>query len=415
MSSPVRSDAPLPAPGRPVPKLLRRTDGKLVAGVAGGLADHLGVSVAAVRVTFALLTGISGVGLLLYAAFWAVVPQAPSQRLGPPRADRTQLLLYAAFSLGLLLALRQVGVVGSNAAVLPLVVVAAGAALIWRQADESQRRSWSRLAGRLPWRGLLAEERHARVVGAVRLVAGALLVVAGLIGFLAFNHELAATRDGLIATGVILGGVAVVTGPWWWRTWTELADERRERIRSQERADLAAHVHDSVLHTLALIQRQADDPREVARLARGQERELRSWLYRPTGSPDERLAAALEQAAAEVEDSYAIQVEVVVVGDCAVDDRLRGLVQAAREAMVNAGRHAKVDSISLYAEVEDDEVSVFVRDRGRGFDPEEVPADRHGIAGSIVARMERHGGRSSLRSAVGEGTEVRLHMTRSAT
>jgi signal transduction histidine kinase len=163
-----------------------------------------------------------------------------------------------------------------------------------------------------------------------------------------------------------------------------------------------------VLHTLALILRNASDVKTVQRLARGQERSLRNWLYKPTASPTERLAAALEQAAAEVEDTYAISVEAVVVGDRETDERVGALVAATREALVNAARHAKVQTVSLYAEVEPEQISVFVRDRGAGFDPSTVEDHRHGVRGSIIGRMRRHGGRAEIRSAPGDGTEVRL-------
>jgi signal transduction histidine kinase len=172
-------------------------------------------------------------------------------------------------------------------------------------------------------------------------------------------------------------------------------------------------VHDQVLHTLALIQRHADDAGSVLRLARGQERSLRGWLYRPTGSPSERFAAALEQVAGEVEDAYGITVETVVVGDADHDERVAALVAATREALVNAGRHANVASVSLYAEVEAEALTVFVRDRGVGFDPSTVDEDRHGLHGSIIGRMERHGGTAQVRSAPGEGTEVQLRIQRS--
>jgi signal transduction histidine kinase len=211
---------------------------------------------------------------------------------------------------------------------------------------------------------------------------------------------------------VLLVGVAVVVAPYLWRIGNDLRDERLERIRSQERAEIAAIVHDQVLHTLALIQRNAEDAREVNRLARSQERELRNWLYKPTASPTARIAAALEAAAAEVEDTFAVSVDAVVVGDCDVDDRLLPIVHAAREAMVNAGKHAKVSTVSLYAEVEPEQVSVFVRDRGAGFDLSSVDEDRHGVRGSILGRMKRHGGTAEIRSAPGEGTEVRLTMRR---
>src|SRR5262249_31727897 len=183
-------------------------------------------------------------------------------------------------------------------------------------------------------------------------------------------------------------------------------DEREGRVREQERAELAAMIHDQVLHTLALIQRNSGDTKSVLRLARGQERSLRNWLYKSSASPSERFSAALEQISAEVEDTYAIAVETVVVGDLDldVDEPVAALVAAAREALVNAGRHAKVNTVSLYAEVEPDRISAFVRDRGVGFDPKVVDDDRHGVRGSIVGRMLRHGGKAEIRSESGVGT-----------
>jgi len=239
------------------------------------------------------------------------------------------------------------------------------------------------------------------------------LAVAGVALLLLLSGQLGAARNAMLAILVVLVGVTVITGPWWYRLAADLTTERRERIRSQERAELAAHLHDSVLQTLALIQRHVDSPREVARLARGQERELRAWLYRPDVRRQSRFAAALEGVSAEVEDAYAVQVETVVVGDADMDDRIAAVVQATREALVNAARHAEVTTVSLYAEIEPDGVSVFVRDRGVGFDSEAVPGDRHGLAGSIIGRMERNGGTAAVRSTPGAGTEVELTMARS--
>jgi signal transduction histidine kinase len=216
--------------------------------------------------------------------------------------------------------------------------------------------------------------------------------------------------NGVIFALVGLVGVGVVVAPLLWRTFNQLRAEREGRIREQERAEVAAMIHDQVLHTLALIQRNSTDIKEVQRLARGQERSLRNWLYKPTASPTERFAAALEQAAAEVEDTYAIEVETVVVGDTECDEAVAALVAAAREALVNAARHAGVETVSLYAEVEADELSVFVRDRGAGFDIDTVEESRHGVRGSIIGRMKRHGGWAEIRSAPGDGTEVRLTM-----
>jgi len=204
-------------------------------------------------------------------------------------------------------------------------------------------------------------------------------------------------------------GIAVITGPWWMRLVAQLSEERTERIRSQERADIAAHLHDSVLQTLALIQRNAASPREVSRLARGQERELRTLLYGDRAASGQ-LADKLRRHAGEIEDGYAVKVDVVVVGDIELTDDLAALVAAAREALVNAAKHSQSTAISLYAEVEPGAVHVFVKDRGVGFDPADVASDRQGVRGSIEGRMERHGGTARIISSPGEGTEVRLMM-----
>jgi signal transduction histidine kinase len=195
----------------------------------------------------------------------------------------------------------------------------------------------------------------------------------------------------------------------------DLTAERSARIREQERAEVAAHVHDSVLHTLTLIQRHVDDPREVARLARSQERELRGWLYRPVRTTAETMTSALERVAAEVEDAHGVTVETVVVGDCPLDESLAAVRDAAREALVNAAKYAPDSAISLYAEVEPGQVTVFVRDRGPGFDVDAVPDDRLGLRESVVGRMARHGGTAVVRSVIGDGTEVQLGMPRTTT
>jgi signal transduction histidine kinase len=208
----------------------------------------------------------------------------------------------------------------------------------------------------------------------------------------------------------------LVFGPWFVRLARSLASERSERIRSEERADLAAHLHDSVLQTLALIQRRADDPREVAGLARRQERELRHWLFeRRDGQGAVTLAAALEQAAAEVEALHKVRVETVTVGDCPLDERLLATVSAAREALTNAAKFAGGDQIDLYCEVSDERIQVFVRDRGVGFDATAIPDDRRGVSHSILERMRQHGGRAEIHSEPGKGTEVELLMERALT
>ncbi|MGW5025378.1 sensor histidine kinase, partial [Streptomyces albidoflavus] len=223
----------------------------------------------------------------------------------------------------------------------------------------------------------------------------------------------------LQASLAVLVGVALLAGPWLVRMAQDLGQERLMRIRAQERAEVAAHVHDSVLHTLTLIQRNADRPAEVRRLARSQERELRNWLHRPEGSgraaEDEpaTLAEAVKRTAAEVEDKHGVPLEVVLVGDCPLDEPLPALIQAAREAMVNAAKYGgEGGPVQVFAEVSGPEVFVSVRDRGPGFDLDAVPADRMGVRESIIGRMERHGGTARLRSAPDGGTEVELEMKR---
>nr|WP_211177394.1 ATP-binding protein [Pseudonocardia acidicola] len=398
--------------------MARRRSGRLVAGVAGGVADHLGVDVLWVRSAFVILAAANGAGVLAYGLLWVFVRQESADvARSVPRSERQQALGLAALGLGVGLAAAALGNAVIGWIVGPLGVAAVGAAVVWREADESQRRRWA-AGARSGVTGVAGGGRAALL----RVVAGALFVTAGIVVFLLGNLNLGQIQFGVLSVLATLVGVAVLTVPWWLRLVRDLGEERRERIVAAERAEIAAHLHDSVLQTLALIQRQSDQPREVLRLARGQERELRHWLYGPTGygrsggasrdpALDAGLTEALTAAAAEVEDTYALTVSPVLVGcDRPLDDGLRALVLAAREAMVNAAKHAGVSEISVYVEVEPDEVHVFVRDRGVGFDPDAVPDDRHGLADSIRGRMERHGGAARLRSTAGEGTEVHLSM-----
>ena len=221
-----------------------------------------------------------------------------------------------------------------------------------------------------------------------------------------------AARNVGLAAILCFIGIGFIVGPWLFRLSSDLSEERAERIRSQERADVAAHLHDSVLQTLALIQKSSHDPALVARLARAQERDLRSWLFDSTGGDPTTLAAALRTIAGEVDDAYGVPVEVVCVGDPSVSEELRPIVLATREAVVNAARHSGAEKVDVYAEATPERVEVFVRDRGAGFDPGSVAADRHGRRDSIVARMERHGGTAQVRSKPGDGTEVRLSQPR---
>jgi signal transduction histidine kinase len=240
---------------------------------------------------------------------------------------------------------------------------------------------------------------------------GAALIVGGGLVFLWLNDALAATRDVVLGVVVVLVAGGLILAPWWLRLVRGLSAERAARIRTQERADVAAHLHDSVLQTLALVQKRADDPRAVATLARRQERELRAWLNgEPPPGAGDTFAALLQRVAAEVEEAHGVAVELVTVGDCPLDERAEVIAAAAREALTNAAKFAPDSPVSLYAECAGGRLEVFVRDRGPGFDLATVPADRRGVRESIVGRMERHGGRAVVHSEAGEGTEVELFL-----
>jgi signal transduction histidine kinase/phage shock protein PspC (stress-responsive transcriptional regulator) len=390
--------------------LRRDPDHAIVAGVCAGLARRLGVDPIVVRIAAVLATAVGGAGAGLYALGWVALPTdggrpAPADRLAG-RRDMWMVVAGAALlALSGLLLLREWGIWLSDQLVWPVVLATAGGALLWRQSTAppapAAPRDAAPLAGiRLP--------RDA----AGRAWIGALLIVAGALVFLWLSDALRPARDVLLAVIVVLLAVGLIFAPWWLRLVRGLASERAERIRSQERAEVAAHLHDSVLQTLALMQKRAADPREVASLARRQERELRAWLNGTSGRPADTVARALEAVAADVETAHGVPIEVVAVGDAPLDPRTEALVAAAREALVNAAKFAGGAPISVYAEVADGRVQAFVRDRGPGFDPAAVPPDRRGLRESVVGRMERHGGRAIVHAAPGAGTEVELVVQR---
>jgi signal transduction histidine kinase len=392
-----------------------------VAGVAAGLADHLGVRVLWVRAIFAVLAAFGGAGLLAYGLLWVFVPQRSGEDASEPTSPKERQQAIGLLVLGIGLAVGGSTVTGaiSGWVAVPLAVALVGAAVVWREADESQRRRW-RTGARSGVAGVVLG--GGGWSAAVRILAGVALVVTGIGVMVIRSGSFDQVQFALIAVLATLIGVAVLTVPFWLRMVRDLGEERRARIRTEERAEIAAHLHDSVLQTLALIQKQSDTPKEVARLARGQERELRGWLYGPAGygakkldNEGGQLSTAIAAACGEVEDAFAISVSQVVVGDAELDEPLTALVQAAREAMVNAAKHASIEEVSVYAEVEPTAVTVFVRDRGKGFDPEAISDDRHGLADSIRGRMERNGGTVRLRTAPGEGTELQLEMPVKAT
>jgi signal transduction histidine kinase/phage shock protein PspC (stress-responsive transcriptional regulator) len=396
-------------------RMRRRRTGRAVAGVAGGLADHVGVQILWVRLAFTLLAALGGAGVLAYGLLWAFIPQEPPTTpvRTPSAKERQQAFGLVALAIGLGVGLGTLSDRVSGWVLGGLGVALVGAVLVWREADESQRRR-------------LRDGARGGMVGAVlgsggraalvRVLTGAALVMSGIAIFLFRSVDLGQMQFALLAVLAALVGVAVLTVPFWLKLVRDLGEERTARIRTEERAEIAAHLHDSVLQTLALIQKHTEAPREVLRLARGQERQLREWLYpsHKLGAAGEAvvLSDAIARAVGEVEDAFAVKIDQVVVGDSQLDDKLGALVQATREAMINAAKHAGVPEFSVYAEVETDQVAVFVRDRGNGFDPDAVSADRHGLADSVRGRMERNGGEVRLRTSPGEGTEVQLFMPR---
>jgi signal transduction histidine kinase/phage shock protein PspC (stress-responsive transcriptional regulator) len=409
-------------------RLHRSASHKIAGGVAGGLAEHLNVPVLWVRAGFTVLTAIGYIGPLAYMLLWMFAAQAPPEEkaVEEDAKERQQGIALLALGVGLFIVISLLSGSLTSWLIVPITVGIGGGALVWREADAAQRRKW-RDGARTGVTGFLGGgSAQARV----RLIVGVLLVCSGIGLFLFQQISPALVPPVLIGMLATLVGVGVITVPWWLRLVRDLDDERRARIRDQEREEIAAHLHDSVLQTLALIQKQADSPREVIKLARSQERQLRTWLYGPTGYGRGRAAAAEANEAAEapvsygtlheaiavacgeIEDTFDVTVEQVVVGDCPMDVRLTALVQATREAVVNSAKHSGVGEVSVYAEIEPDTVTVFVRDRGKGFDPEQVPDDRHGLADSIRGRMDRHGGKLRLRTSPGEGTEVQLEMPR---
>ena len=413
-----------PAPEHGPQQVVRPLDRAWVGGVCAGLADHLGVPVVVLRVAFAVLAAWRLTGVVAYLVLWLFLPRAQDVREAPgldaarrrglrggAGAARPGLVQEAGVALAIALVgggltwfLQAVGW-GIDAQPFLLGVLAAvGVTLVWWQADRATGRDPAE--GRRRWlEPLLA---HWTTVLTLLVGVALLAVVVGVtVGSIPDVGDLART---LWAIALSVVALLVLAAPWLVRFRRSLALARELKLVSDARADMAAHLHDSVLQTLALIQRQADQPREVVRLARRQERELRAWLYGEADAPAETLRAALDAAAQEIEDSFPVTVECVGVGDAELTPPLAELVKAAREAMLNAAKHSGSPTIDVYAEAADETVEVFVRDRGTGFDPDAIGEDRLGVRMSIIDRVRRHGGVARIRSTPGRGPEVTQEM-----
>jgi signal transduction histidine kinase/phage shock protein PspC (stress-responsive transcriptional regulator) len=441
-------------PARPP---LARSSDRVIAGVCSGLALHLGWPVKNVRVGMVLAALAGGAGLVFYAWLWIMVPTAdeaarrnarrPASSIAPAVSQGTgaipapagpvpappvqaddggtaqgasgtaapgpgraadppwfrwqsmkygkEILLGCGLLLvaGILIA-QLLGVDVPLGTLIPAAAVLGGASIAWMQLDETRRA------------GLVDKTKADQAGGWARLAAGLALVVAGVLVMVSGSGSWEQTWLALLASVAVLGGVVLVLLPWALKFWRDLEGERAGRIRETERAEIAAHLHDSVLQTLALIQRRAGSEHDVVRLARAQERELRGWLFQDPGRESGQLSDRIKAVAGEVEDLLGNAVEVVTVGNAAMTEAHEALVQASREAMLNASRHGG-GTVSVYLEASDGQAEIFIRDRGPGFELGDVPADRLGVRESIVGRMKRHGGSATILST-GEGTEVRL-------
>jgi signal transduction histidine kinase len=406
-------------PGSRLP-LRREREGRLAGGVMAGISTKTGVDVTALRVTLVVITLLSsGIAAAAYVVAWLLLPFAGDSANIASRAvsDRRGIGIVALIAsiLGVVLVVASVLDAGwLNAVAWPMIISVCGIVLIWRNADPDEQALLHRLAGPVFTQATAGAKERLWL----RVLITAALIGCGLVFLVHGRHhtDLLPPLGGIL---LVLAGTAVALGPWWMRVARDLVDERQARIRAEERADMAARVHDSVLQTLALIQRRASEPQQVIQLARGQERELRAWLFDDQAPGTIKgegvtLAAGIKKIQQDVETQHRIAVDAVTVGDCELDEDLEATLGAAREATVNAAKWSGSDTVSLFAEVEPEAVSIFVRDRGRGFDPDAVSGDRKGLAESVRARMSRRGGSAMIRSAPGEGTEVTLTMPRSS-
>lgn len=404
--------------GTPLRPLRRGRDNCILGGVCGGFATRLGIKERNIRVIFALLTLIFGLGILLYMTFWLVLTRSGEeysiiQQIFQNRREAQLVLVAFIATLILIITLQTTGTQTSDGFGWPLLLSGFASFAVWRGASIDERNHLTEFFNSAPLiGGAFSKSRKGFVL---RFVVGAALIFVGLHQLHHIGGFWGSAGSAIVGTAVLVIGVLVLFAPWWLQNVRELTSERRERVRIEERARMVAHLHDSVLQTLTLIERAAANESDVVRLARNQERELRQWLFSPetlTDAPTSfvGLVGAIEH---DVENDYGVRVELVTVGDCVPDDRVVTLVAAGREAAINAAKWSGAASVSIFTEVEPTTISIFVRDRGVGFDLDAIPADRQGIALSIRQRMGQLGGETFINTAVGSGTEVQLVMPRS--
>jgi signal transduction histidine kinase len=394
--------------------LRRQSTNAVLGGVCAGLALRLGLRETLVRIGFVMLAAVFGLGLIVYMLMWLGTPrvgedQSIGLRLANKKREAEAFLLSVAVVIILLIGLYSLDLRATAAYAWSVLLSALGVGAIWRGASLDERRQLSSIIGDSPFEGTGSARGWRSIV--LRVVPGVAMAVVGL----EILGQVGGTWRSFVP--VILGSAALVVGilillaPWWLQTARALTRERRDRVRAEERATMAAHIHDSVLQTLTLIERVAANEDEVVRLARAQERALRQWLFDPR-SPTEDAGSTLASLAREIEQdvegSYGVRVELVVVGDCPVDDDVVALAAAGKEAAINAAKWSGAGVVSIFVEVESHQVTMFVRDTGVGFDPAAIAGDRHGIALSIRQRMGQHGGEAVVKSEPGSGTEVQL-------
>jgi phage shock protein PspC (stress-responsive transcriptional regulator) len=382
-------------------RFARSRDDALIAGVAGGLGDRWGIEPVLVRIAFVVLSFAGAVGVVAYLVAWAVSLEPGDPRAGKGREpSMMQSIAFGAIVVGATLLLREAKLWLGDPVGIPLLIAAVGAGIVYVGTGREKRPRWTRagLGGHAQGRPAL-----------VNLVVGGALVVGGVVWFLTTSHGFQGVFAVLLAVAVTTAGLAIVFGPWVYRLANQLGEERRDRIRSEERSELAAHLHDSVLQTLALIQRNSASPRKMATLARRQERELRAWLYGQSSPAAAQLETFL-QMIESIEESYEVSIEAIVVGNTPLSERSEAVALACLEAATNAARHSGTEEVSVYIECEPSQINAYVRDRGKGFDPAAVHDGRRGISDSIRGRIERQGGTVTITSAPGEGCEVNITM-----